>query len=398
MMSKIIHTDVLIVGSGLAGLTAARHLSTHNGMSIVLLASSVSEKNNPTRLTFKDTIIEHNLQDAILNDFDTFHLITANNCSTTHHFSGKPLVALDYLKACRIIRFDILSKSDIEIFSNRAVDFNHKPDHLEIFLQDNTRILTKLMVDASGKAHFTLKKLKAQLPTLYSHSYGMTFENSLNHPLDTSFFLGASKEYGSGGGWFYPLSESKASLGIAIVNNSPQFPGKELKENFNKVLKKFYPFSHYLQVAKVIKYEVGTIPIEHVSKIYYDRILIIGDAAGHATPWMCMGVEPALNDGKEVAGITLHAIEANNYSEAFLSRWQKSWEAKNNSAYEEMRQLNPKLWFVEDEVWDFIVQYDLKRLRPQEFLERMRYNAHLMSKFTSIHRWIRFKVKKSIGF
>ncbi len=396
MNKNIIHTDVAIIGSGLAGLSAARQLSRNGDISVVLVAPPASTKNNPTRLTFKDTISRHNLEDAILNEYDAFHLITVNNYRSTHHFVGKPLLALDYLKACQIIRLEIYSKPNIKFISTKAIGLKYKADYLEILLQNSIILRAKLLIDASSKAHFTISQFENQLPSLYSHSYGLTFENSRDHPLNESFFMGASQKYGSGGGWFYPLNGSRASLGIAIVNHSPRFPGKELKENFQKLLEKFSPFSHFLREARAEKFEVGTIPIEHLSKIFYNRILIIGDAAGHATPWMCMGVEPALTDGMEVAGVARRAIDSDNYSRDILSQWQKIWEVKNNIAYEKMKQSEPKLWFVKDEVWDFIVQYDLNNLGPDEFLERMRYNAHLMSKFTSFQRWMRFKVKKSL--
>jgi flavin-dependent dehydrogenase len=137
-------------------------------------------------------------------------------------------------------------------------------------------------------------------------------ENVNNENENECRFIGASQKYSPGGGWFYPLGDGRAGKGMAVVNNYVRFPGRELKENFQKTVRELDPFSLYLKNARNIRFKTGIIPIGHIDKCTYNCTPVIGDATGNVTPWMCMGVELVLTDGAMAAEVVKNALDKND--------------------------------------------------------------------------------------
>jgi flavin-dependent dehydrogenase len=64
---------------------------------------------------------------------------------------------------------------------------------------------------------------------------------------------------------------------------------------------------------------MGVIPVCPPRRFVYDGLMLIGDAAGQATIWSCMGSEPALIAG-QLAGQA--AIEAQRRKDYSLATWK----------------------------------------------------------------------------
>jgi digeranylgeranylglycerophospholipid reductase len=54
-----------------------------------------------------------------------------------------------------------------------------------------------------------------------------------------------------------------------------------------------------------------------------DNLLMVGDVAGHASPWMGEGVLQSLIFGKDAGDVAIDAVTRGNYSKAFLKRYYK---------------------------------------------------------------------------
>lgn len=389
--------DVAIIGGGLSGLMAARAILKNPNARVVVIDPGKSSKNNPTRLTFYDTIEKFDLLDSALERYKAFKMITPTGVESNHRFPHDVLVGLDYLHACNKVQAELVAFQHFEMIKNRVVSLNIVDDGVALKLRTGEELFSQLVIDASGKDHFLLNRIQNAPPKIqYSHSLGRMYENCAHEVVDECFFITGSSTYGSGGGWYYPIGDKKGSVGFAIVNHSSRFPGKQLKENFARAIENFHPFSTFLKNARVIKNESGTIPVEPLQKMHYDRILIVGDAAGQATPWMCMGVEPALLNGALAGEVARKAVENNEYSENYLYSYQQEWDREYRQAYSMITELPNNFWEMDDEVWDFLIKYDVAKLSPYKLLERMRSNKYTMSKSTAIMRWIRFKLGQKV--
>ena len=389
--------DTIIVGGGLGGLSAARAISENSDISILIIDGGKSRKNNPTRLTFRDTIENHGLSGAILKSYRQLAIRTINGFESCHDFGSDFLVALDYFRACEILETELMTRKNIKILRGRAYKLVQHPHEIQLTINDDQVCSCQVLIDATGKKHFVLTQLGHPRPALYSHSYGLLFDNCHHPREDRCHFIAASKAFGSGGGWYYPLNSTRASVGFAVVNNQVRFPAADLMHRFNNGIKNFLPFSDYLKGAKPIKNESGTIPIEHTEQLVHDRILLVGDSAGQATPWMCMGVEPVVTAGEMAGDVVRTAIEKQDYSMNLLGKYQQQWDSKFKKAYDEIKQQKVKIWFLEDEGWDFLISHDVSRLSPSKMIQRMKSNAHLKPKLVVLCKWIIFKFFKKLG-
>jgi len=389
----MIKSDVIVIGGGLAGLNSAYRLLENEKLKVVLVEKQRSSRNNPARFTFDDVVNKYNLDDCVLAAYNGFGMLTYNGAKTLHRYENKIFVALDYNKSCIKIFNKIKIKKNFNYYNGRVTDIYRSDKYINVKLLTGEIFQSQLLIDASGKTHLAHNILGEQSPKLYSHSFGQTFVNCNNENISDAYFIGSSVDYGSGGGWFYPLGKKKASVGFALITESSRFPKEILTKKYNKGIREVHPVCDYLSKAKAIQYEVGTIPIQPVSKFYFDRILVVGDAAGQATSWTCMGIEPALENSDFAAYIARKAFDKNDFSSNLLSEYQDLWERENKKTFNHIEKQKTKIWFLGEEVWDFIVEKDLNLLSSSEFLERIRYNKHLMPTFRALFRWILFRIK-----
>ena len=72
----------------------------------------------------------------------------------------------------------------------------------------------------------------------------------------------------------------------------------------------------------------GGIPLRPLRKTYLERVLVAGDAAGQVKPTTGGGVYYGLLCADIAADVLLQALEAGDYSEKHLSRYQKRWKGE----------------------------------------------------------------------
>jgi geranylgeranyl reductase family protein len=62
-----------------------------------------------------------------------------------------------------------------------------------------------------------------------------------------------------------------------------------------------------------------------IAKSYADRLLIVGDAAGHIDPLTGEGIQFAMEGAEKAAETLIHAFRVGRFDEAFLSAYQDRW-------------------------------------------------------------------------
>ncbi len=72
----------------------------------------------------------------------------------------------------------------------------------------------------------------------------------------------------------------------------------------------------------------GMIPIGHVRKTYFPRVLLAGDAAGLTKPWSGGGVIFGMESAKAAARTIDKAFRSNDFSESMLSNYEVMWKEK----------------------------------------------------------------------
>ncbi|HLD57019.1 MAG TPA: FAD-dependent monooxygenase [archaeon] len=63
-------------------------------------------------------------------------------------------------------------------------------------------------------------------------------------------------------------------------------------------------------------------------KTYFDRTLLIGDAAAQTKPWSFGGILYGFIGGKYAAPVVIEALQKNKFTEVFLEKYQKGWRSE----------------------------------------------------------------------
>ncbi|RLF92333.1 hypothetical protein DRN50_09105, partial [Thermococci archaeon] len=81
-----------------------------------------------------------------------------------------------------------------------------------------------------------------------------------------------------------------------------------------------------LQEKRIARFSSALIPLVPAKRIYEERVLVVGDAAGMVDPFFGGGIGYAINGGRIAGQSVLDALEENDFSKNFLSAYQKAWE------------------------------------------------------------------------
>jgi len=383
--------DIIIIGAGIAGLSAALAISKQFNISLALIEGNKVGANNPSPLTFSDVVKKFNLVDCIKGSYSSFFFHNYQGSLAKYHFSDYPLVALDYQKACMKLYSMIKERERFDLIDNKVVDIIQNTNRVIIKLKNGESIQTKILIDCSGKSQLTAKKFMGNYVSNYSHVYGAVFSGVKNIDDNPCCFLWPQEEFGSGGGWYYSLFDGKVSFGYATLSTNRVADKSIFKNSLNAACNKFTPYSSYLKGAKLEYIDSGTIPISYINKFVNNNIIIAGDAAGMATNWTCMGIEPALKYGTMAGDMAAKALSENDLS--VLNDFQNAWEKENKATFDLMAKSGSTFWSTDFYFWEWILKNDLAYLSPQQVLERMRENKHLVSKKNIIARSLKYKIK-----
>ncbi|MCX8177380.1 MAG: NAD(P)/FAD-dependent oxidoreductase [Candidatus Bathyarchaeota archaeon] len=181
------------------------------------------------------------------------------------------------------------------------------------------RFMAPVIVDAEGANAKLLRQTYLESQSRGAFVYGFQVEVEGVEDLDPNVvevFLG--KEYAPGFyAWIIPKKEQRAKVGLAAGKGN-------LRELMHKFMHKHPAASPKLRKVRILRESIHPINLGGpIPKAYSDGFLIVGDAASHVKPTTGGGVILGLNCAKIAADVAAEAIENEDYTAKFLSRYQK---------------------------------------------------------------------------
>lgn len=327
--------DIAIIGGSVAGLTAAREISNRCDANIIVIEehNQIGKPANNSIFSFIETVNKYQLKNAVLRYYNKFGWYSFLGSKVIFEFDKPTFVVLDYKRLCQQLA-KMSKQPNLEILTSaRAIDLEKKKDNILIRTQiegSNEKIIkSNLLIDASGSSFFSSKFISHKIPKLYSNPFGYELNNCYipDELLDTiSFFVGRS--IGTGGGWFYPLSNRICNFGIAKISKKPIIKIDILKEKFEYAKQHLQPFAKYIKDANYHIKKSGVIPAEPMKNLVSDRLMRVGDAAGQATPHIYEGVRPCMESAIICGKVASEAYEKNDYGIKYLNNYEKIWQKK----------------------------------------------------------------------
>jgi geranylgeranyl reductase family protein len=180
---------------------------------------------------------------------------------------------------------------------------------------DKSIVISRLIIGADGvKSNVArwsgLPRPPAILPGVQKNMSNATCEDSR-----VKIFIGTDVAPGFFV-WIVP-SGKRTRVGLCTRKNTASYLERFVSSNSNA--------EPFLRGAITESSIAGSIPMGPVEKTYGERVMIVGDGAAQVKPTSGGGIYPGLVCAGHCANTAVEALEKNDLSERFLSRYHKKW-------------------------------------------------------------------------
>jgi geranylgeranyl reductase family protein len=328
--------DVVIVGAGPAGATAAKFLA-EKGDNVLLLDKSSFPRDKPCggvlsiRTLKRFPYISEDLISAY--SFDC----SISSSSMRNQFQ----VQMDDPISAFVVRKDFdhglvrLAVASGAVFRDgvSATNLQTLNDKALLSLDTGEVIESQLVIGADGVWSMVAKK--SGLGQHYPHIGRCLFQEvpMASDLLDQYFtekkktslfvkFMGVD-----GFGWVAP-KKNCVNIGIGEIQPTAsqqrnKRPLKEVYQEYISVLKKLKVIPPTITPGTI---QGGALPMRPFEKTFADRVLLCGDAAGQMNPLTGDGIHYAMSAGMFAADVCVKALEGGTTDASFLSKYQRVWK------------------------------------------------------------------------
>ena len=342
--------DIIVVGAGPAGSTAARVAAQHGAK--VLLLEKDREIGIPVRCG--EAVGEKGLKrvlqpkpEWIANRIEAVRLIAPDGTVVKVHHDDIGFILdrkrFDYDLAMMAAQqgVKVVTKAYVhglltENGSIAGVKVIHLGNHFQI--------RAKIVIGADGvesrvgrwaglKTHLGLKDIETCVQ--------MTVSNIKLEPGYCDFYFSAKVAPG-GYLWVFPKNEHLANIGLGI---SGEFAAqKSPLEYLKEFIEQNYP------EAAILTTVAGGVPCApFMEKIVANGLMLIGDAAHQANPMTGGGIIQSII-ASEIAGrVATEAIQKNDVSESGLSGYKKEWDKVNGNSHRRSYRLKEAVYKLTDD-------------------------------------------------
>lgn len=117
--------------------------------------------------------------------------------------------------------------------------------------------------------------------------------------------------------WVFPKGERTANVGVGII---PALSEKSAKECLDGFIERY-------KSGKIIETVAGAFPLKGpIDTAVADNVMLTGDAARHTDPFSGAGIINAMKSGRYAGKVAFEAIENQDYSKDFLSKYDELWK------------------------------------------------------------------------
>jgi geranylgeranyl reductase family protein len=326
--------DVVVVGAGPAGSTAAKYLSD-NGVDTLLVDKEEFPRDKPCGGGLPTRVMQRY---PYINQF--IDSISYGSVTYSSSMRYRLVVVRDKPLLCMIKRkvFDhelvkVAVESGVNLAEGRSViDVKKNNENMLVVLDSGEEVKTRLVIGCDGVNSLVADRmhLKTGDPRYCVCVYQ---EVPLDEAVIEQYFTDKRLTYIfikilglTGYGWIFP---KKNSVNVGIGEFELSGTTSTTKHNLKHV---YIRFVNLLKNERILPEEVspeicrgGVLPVFPLPKTYADNTLLCGDAAGFINPITGEGIYYAMTSGRLAAETALEAVKNHDASAVFLSRYQRRW-------------------------------------------------------------------------
>ena len=329
--------DVVVVGAGPAGSAAAKILA-EQGINSILIDKEQFPRDKPCGGGLTSRVLT---RFPYIKDLNLIESSSYGSClysqSLQHQaelHKQEPVTSMVLREKFDDALVNLAIDSGARFHEGKTVtNINKTSEKAKVTLNDGTYVQADIVIGADG--FFSTVARKTGL--LLKHKYvGISVVEEFpmdSKDMDRIYTKGRVCHIhhnvygGTGYGWVFP---KRCCVNIGLVDYHVSGDPKNTKKNLGKI------FDNYLSLLKntdLIPENIasrrlrgGHLPFHPLKQTYANHTILCGDAAGFINPLNGEGIYYALASGEISARVAAEAIQANDTSEQFLSRYEKQWK------------------------------------------------------------------------
>jgi digeranylgeranylglycerophospholipid reductase len=376
--------DIIVIGAGTGGTTAAR-FATRHGLNVCLIDSKP-----------RDKIGEKICGDAVGNEiFDFLGINHPKDKELSCYIKGAKLYSPNLNKCINLIdpkqagyivnRLEFGQRLLDEALDTGISQFLEKTMALDLLYENNqvigvkvklksgekANLNSKIVIDASGFYSPLRKKIKSTIieKNILKEDIILCYREivkfspqdlKVNDPEYISIILDQEKAPG-GYIWYFPKNQSSVNIGLGIFMDYKS----QIKDLYSKnVFNEFITTSKY----EILSSGGGVVPVRRpLWSCAENGIMFVGDAACQVNPLHGGGIDPSMRGGFFAANAAQKAIEKGDYSLSSLWDYNVSIMRTIGAEFAPLDLLRLVLQVLNNEELNFGLGQDL--LSGEEILE-----------------------------
>ena len=380
--------DIVIVGGGPAGLSAAYAAAKFNARAILFEKdASIAHNIRTSGVTWIEEIEKLGISRDHYNPIKNYSFISPSN-EVNIRGNDATACVLDVRSVYQHLAFlaaeagsEIMVRSNV---INVVINSNNRISGLKIRTPKGDMMINcDLVIDASGFHSFIARKI-GMVNEWKRYGLGAEYECYCeNVDSETLVFMVGGEYSDAGYAWIFPLSKKRIRIGVGI--GRPESNADPLEKLNSIIEKKLKPLD---KIGKVqpIEFHSGIIPNEGIRKsTVSDGLILVGDSAGQANPLVLEGIRYAIEFGRLAGEVGAKSLAQNSKRESLLE-YEKIWKNKVESKINSALKVQSKWIGLDDKKWDKEIEI-LKDMSQEEFLDfiKAEFTASKMLKLALNH-------------